>query len=416
MNNKSLFAIIAVCITVAITGAFIVNAATSLPAGAIIGWNGSNFVATGTPQVYFGGITATSSTATNVLMGKTGIGSSTPWALLSVNPTALGSGVPEFAIGSSTATHFVVDGFGKVGLGTALPGRRLTLVDNGAPAGNPPLIGFQNSGGSIAILGLLSGNNTIIGGDSNGEFNIYTPANFDIYTGNVFRLVVTSTGLVGISTSTPSRALSVQGSGLISGDLSLANLTATGTILTSNLTVTGTLTGSGTGTSTFAGPVSVPNFAITTQSSGCAQFGAGGYLLSTGSACGSGGGGSSTIYPTIASTSIPSGSYPLSTTTPVLAGEQVTIWMNCTRPNASGGTIWHLNANNGQGTTTIGYSQMQNSGGNAQNMSLTMFGTFTATTTNPVRLSWSSSDDTAIVDSVTCTAAFQFTIQRVHPS
>jgi hypothetical protein len=36
---------------------------------------------------------------------KLGIGSTTPWAQLSVNPNALGSGVPEFAIGSSTATH-----------------------------------------------------------------------------------------------------------------------------------------------------------------------------------------------------------------------------------------------------------------------------------------------------------------------
>src|SRR5581483_3880787 len=45
-------------------------------------------------------------------------GTSTPWGLLSVNPSALGSGVPEFVVGSSTKTHFVIDGGGNVGIGT----------------------------------------------------------------------------------------------------------------------------------------------------------------------------------------------------------------------------------------------------------------------------------------------------------
>lgn len=74
--------------------------------------------------------------------GNVGTGTTTPWALFSVHPNALGSGVPEFVIGSSTKTHFVVDGNGNVGIGTtsplaqlnqysALPEHRLTTSGDG---------------------------------------------------------------------------------------------------------------------------------------------------------------------------------------------------------------------------------------------------------------------------------------------
>ncbi len=59
--------------------------------------------------------------------GNVGIGTTSPWALLSVNPNALGSGVPEFVIGSSTATHFVVTGGGNVGIGTTTPTGKLDV-------------------------------------------------------------------------------------------------------------------------------------------------------------------------------------------------------------------------------------------------------------------------------------------------
>ncbi len=182
---------------------------------------------------------------------------------------------------------------------------------------------------------------------------------------------------------------------------------------------------SGVGTSTPGSKFAVQSGTSATNftSATTTKSGTGGYNIADGcfsilGVCVGGGGAASsaTIYPTIASTSLPTGSYPLSTTTPILAGEQVTIWMGCTKPNAGGSTLWHLNANNGQGTSTIGYSQMQQSGGVNPNMSVVMFGTFTPTTTAPVRLSWASSDDTSISDSSLCQTAFQFTIQRVHPT
>ncbi|HEY4479914.1 MAG TPA: helix-turn-helix domain-containing protein, partial [Candidatus Paceibacterota bacterium] len=142
----------------------------------LLTWDGSNLVATGTPQLTVGNILATSTNATstfehnlaingtgtttsnggfNISAGcfaingtcigggsgsgsgasttlladsntwsgannftqKLGLSSSTPWAQLSINPNALGSGVPEFVVGSSSATHFIVDGGGNVGIG-----------------------------------------------------------------------------------------------------------------------------------------------------------------------------------------------------------------------------------------------------------------------------------------------------------
>lgn len=50
-----------------------------------------------------------------------------------------------------------------------------------------------------------------------------------------------------------------------------------------------------TGTSTFTSNLSVPQLAISGLASGCAQIGTGGYLTSTGSACGSGGGAVSSV-------------------------------------------------------------------------------------------------------------------------
>jgi hypothetical protein len=59
--------------------------------------------------------------------GSLGIGTTSPWGLLSVNPNALGSGVPEFVIGSSTATRIVVTGAGNVGIGTTTPSSKVDV-------------------------------------------------------------------------------------------------------------------------------------------------------------------------------------------------------------------------------------------------------------------------------------------------
>jgi hypothetical protein len=104
--------------------------------------------------------------------GNFGIGSTTPWAQLSVNPNGIGSG-PEFAIGSSSATHFVVTTAGNVGIGTTTPWAQLSVNPSGI--GNGPAFAVGSS----------------------------TTTNF----------VVTNAGTVGIGTTNPTAKLDVVGSG-----------------------------------------------------------------------------------------------------------------------------------------------------------------------------------------------------------
>ncbi|PCI28011.1 hypothetical protein COB55_04680, partial [Candidatus Wolfebacteria bacterium] len=62
--------------------------------------------------------------------GNVGIGSTTPWALLAVNPNGITG--PSFAIGSSTQTDFIVTNAGNVGIGTASPSESLVVNGSGS--------------------------------------------------------------------------------------------------------------------------------------------------------------------------------------------------------------------------------------------------------------------------------------------
>lgn len=94
--------------------------------------------------------------------GVLGIATSTPWAQLSINPNALGSGVPAFAIGSSTRTNFLVDGGGNVGIGTTTPTSQFHVEGSSAgirlirTGGSEPFIymynGSLSTGGQIRAL------------------------------------------------------------------------------------------------------------------------------------------------------------------------------------------------------------------------------------------------------------------------
>ena len=56
---------------------------------------------------------------------KVGIGTTSPWALLSINPNGITG--PAFVIGSSTATNFIVANNGYVGIGSASPNYALDV-------------------------------------------------------------------------------------------------------------------------------------------------------------------------------------------------------------------------------------------------------------------------------------------------
>jgi hypothetical protein len=60
--------------------------------------------------------------------GFVGIGTTTPWAMLSINPDGISG--PAFAVGSSTATHMVITNGGLTGIGTSAPTAQLTVIGN----------------------------------------------------------------------------------------------------------------------------------------------------------------------------------------------------------------------------------------------------------------------------------------------
>lgn len=75
------------------------------------------------------------------------VGTTTPFGLLSINPTAANTGAgPEFVIGSSTATHFIVTNQGNVGVGTTSPVSLLAVTGTttvSAAALNQPFYGLD---------------------------------------------------------------------------------------------------------------------------------------------------------------------------------------------------------------------------------------------------------------------------------
>ena len=85
----------------------------------------SNDPGLGVPEFTIGSTTATHFVV--LANGNTGVGTTSPWAQFSVNPNALGVGVPEFVVGSTTATHFIIDKKGNVGIGTTTPGTLFSI-------------------------------------------------------------------------------------------------------------------------------------------------------------------------------------------------------------------------------------------------------------------------------------------------
>lgn len=61
-----------------------------------------------------------SATTTITASGFVGLGTTTPWGQLSVNPNGIGT-IPEFVIGSSSTTHFLVDSAGNTSVGSTSP-------------------------------------------------------------------------------------------------------------------------------------------------------------------------------------------------------------------------------------------------------------------------------------------------------
>ncbi|MES2224326.1 MAG: tail fiber domain-containing protein [Patescibacteria group bacterium] len=208
------------------------------------------------------------------VQNNVGVGSTTPWGQLSVNPNGITG--PSFVVGSSTATNFIVTNGGDVGIGTSTPsatlglqgsigvnGTQLYLAANGnvgigtaSPSSrfsvgassqfqidssgiiqkiggvtntalNASYLNLVNSGGDAIIANnTASANSNIIlrGGQSSGVLK------FEPVSGTEIMRILT-TG-VGIGTTTPWGQFSINPNGITGPSFVVGSSTATQFVVT----------------------------------------------------------------------------------------------------------------------------------------------------------------------------------------
>ncbi|HET9641472.1 MAG TPA: immunoglobulin-like domain-containing protein, partial [Candidatus Paceibacterota bacterium] len=214
-----------------------------------------------------------SSTATKFIVtsgGNVGVGTTTPWAQLSINPSGISG--PAFAIGSSTATKFVVSNIGNVGIGSSTPNTRL-VVDASSLSACTTLpadcnvmrvAAPANSGFDYFLVGqngleLAMGYSTTYPANtiqSASGVNLAISASKD---GNDHNdLFISTTHKVGISTSSPWGLLSVNPSGITGPSFVVGSSTATNFVVTNGGSV-------GIGTTSPAGIFAVNLPAVTNE-------------------------------------------------------------------------------------------------------------------------------------------------------
>lgn len=134
--------------------------------------------------------------------GSVGVGTTSPWGLLSVNANALAVGTPQFVVGSSTVTNFIISNAGNVGLNTTAPAQMLdiqtgalrfsflstpttpTTVLAGAGAGNVPngtyiyKVSFVNALGD-SYASATSTPVTVTDNTTNGQITVTIPVSTD---------------------------------------------------------------------------------------------------------------------------------------------------------------------------------------------------------------------------------------------
>src|SRR3989338_3934960 len=165
-------------------------------------------------------------------LGNVGIGTSSPSQLLSVHGGALIAGTTTVSgliatssiqiaslIGSTQCAELDTNGF--------LHGTGAACGSGGGTFSWTPTTNFAQLANSTSTQVWFKGSPISLSASSTSIFEYASTTQLTV-SGTT--LLANSSGSVGIGTSSPSRLLSVHGNGLLSGNLSVAGLTATGTI------------------------------------------------------------------------------------------------------------------------------------------------------------------------------------------
>ncbi|HEY6020284.1 MAG TPA: hypothetical protein VIY48_10380, partial [Candidatus Paceibacterota bacterium] len=194
--------------------------------------------------------------------GFLGIGTTSPYANLSIVATSTAPGNTLFAIASTTGSNssalFVVDNKGQVGIGTNVAqGFSVTATQ-----------GIQTTGVIYAGAGTPAAPG--FGFTSDAGSGLFNPADgtLGLVANHAERARITSTGF-GIGTTSPSQALSVAGNALLSGNITVTNINGLGT-----LSVVG---------NTALANATTTSFAITTIANGLLSTNANGSVVATSS-------------------------------------------------------------------------------------------------------------------------------------
>ena len=182
---------------------------------------------------------------TQTIQGLTRITGTSTNDLVRITQTGTGA---AFLVEDSTnpdSTPFVIDNAGSVGIGTLTASAKLTISASGV---NGILLGTDISAGNQERSGrLLFGQqdptkSTSISAIS-GSIYFATSASFNVTTGQT-RMVISSSGNVGIGTTTPNAKLDVNGSVIITGSLTISGSSTFTNIGPANFTGSLAVTGS----------------------------------------------------------------------------------------------------------------------------------------------------------------------------
>ncbi|MDB5244169.1 MAG: hypothetical protein JWN18_39, partial [Parcubacteria group bacterium] len=103
--------------------------------------------------------------------GFVGVGTTTPWAQLSINPTATNGSAPSFVIGSSTGTKFLIANNGFVGVGTSSPWANFSIQATSSNSGSVfAIASTTGSGSTLNLLTISNAGNVGLGNNASINF------------------------------------------------------------------------------------------------------------------------------------------------------------------------------------------------------------------------------------------------------